>query len=62
MARRGVAGEDKYEFEPDWTLNPVDRMSVNLSIALAKHIPGWPGATDEQLMAVSREIIELESD
>lgn len=57
-----MADESENKFDPDWTLNPVDRMSVNLSIALAKHIPGWPGATDEQLNAVAREIIELESE
>lgn len=53
--------EGREEFEPEWTLDPVERMSVNLSISLSKHIPNWPGATDEQLMAVAKDIVELES-
>lgn len=45
------------EFKPDWELTPVEDMQVKLSLALYKHIPNWPGATDEQLEAVAREIM-----
>jgi hypothetical protein len=45
-----------HEFTPDWKLSQQDQLQVHLSISLAKHIPGWPGATDEQLAAVAGEI------
>lgn len=60
MSDRHPDTELQDSFEPDWTLDPVERMSVNLTIALSKHIPGWPGATDEQLMAVAKDIMKLE--
>lgn len=41
----------------DWTIPAVDLIAVTLSIALGQRVPGWPGATDEQLDAVAREII-----
>lgn len=41
----------------DWTVNAVDLIAVTLSIALAQRVPGWPGATDEQLDGVAHEII-----
>lgn len=41
----------------DWTVSAVDLVAVTLSIALSQRVPGWPGATDEQLSAVAREII-----
>lgn len=47
---------ERNEFNPDWQLSPKDSIAVTLSIALAKHIPGWPGATDEELAAVADAI------
>ena len=41
----------------DWTVSAVDMAAVTLSIALSRRVPGWPGATDEQLGAVAREVI-----
>lgn len=46
------------EFKPDWKLTPTQDMAVRLSIALCKHIPAWPGATDEELKAVAIEILK----
>jgi hypothetical protein len=46
-----------HEFTPDWKLSQQDQLQVHLSIALAKHIPGWPGATDEQLAAVAGDLV-----
>lgn len=43
-------------FEPDWVLPSRDRLAVVLTLALAMHIPNWPGATDEQLGAVAEDI------
>ena len=45
-----------HEFTPDWKLSQQDQLQVYLSIALAKHVPGWPGATDEQLAAVAGDL------
>lgn len=50
-----------YEFNPDWELTPIESLAVKLSMALARHIPDWPGATDEQLAAVAREITDDET-
>lgn len=41
----------------DWTASAIDVASVALSIALSKHVPGWPGATDEEIEAVARSVI-----
>lgn len=49
------------QFAPNWTLSPTDKMAVKLTLALNRHIPGWPGATDEQLAAVAEEILKPES-
>jgi hypothetical protein len=46
------------EFKPDWKLSPAEQMQVDLSLALTKHVPGWPGATDEQIEAVARQVID----
>jgi len=45
-----------HEFTPDWKLSQQDQLQVHLSIALAKHVPDWPGATDEQLAAVAGDL------
>lgn len=45
------------EFKPDWKLEPRETLAVSLSLALAK-VPGWSGATDEQLDAVADNLIE----
>ena len=49
---------EKIAFDLDWKLEPVDAVAVRLSLALTKHIPGWPGATDEQLTEVAQDIID----
>ena len=41
----------------DWVVSADDLVQVHLSLALAKHVPGWAGATDEQLWEVAREIV-----
>jgi hypothetical protein len=48
-----------HEFTPDWKLSQQDQLQVHLSIALAKHVPGWPGATDEQLAAVAADLMPV---
>ncbi len=50
---------DRYPFSPDWTLSAVEQMAVKLMMALPKHIPEWPGATDEQIIAVAEEILAI---
>jgi hypothetical protein len=45
-----------HDFTPDWKLSQQDQLQVHLSIALAKHVPDWPGATDEQLAAVAGDL------
>ena len=47
-------GED---LKPDWQLNQIEALAVNISLAMHKHVAGWGGATDEQLELVAREII-----
>jgi hypothetical protein len=49
---RGALG-----FTPDWELSEAETLAVNLSIALHRHVPGWGGATDEQLDAVAKQLI-----
>lgn len=43
--------------DADWVLSADDIVQVHLSLALTKHVPNWPGATDEQLFSVAQEII-----
>lgn len=45
------------EFEPNWSLSANEATQVALTLALTRHVPGWPGATDEQLEAVAREVL-----
>lgn len=42
----------------DWTMSAVDVCAVALTLALSRHVPGWPGAEDEQLERVARAVIE----
>lgn len=35
-----------------------DLVQVQLSLSLSRHVPGWTGATDEQLYKVAQEIVE----
>lgn len=58
---KGTPPIDRYPFTPDWILSPTETMAVKLSIALSRHVPNWPGATDEQLAAVAAEILETQS-
>jgi hypothetical protein len=51
-----------HEFTPDWKLSQQDQLQVHLSIALAKHVPGWPGCTDEQLGAVAADLLQTIDD
>lgn len=44
--------------DADWALSAADIVQAQLSVSLSRHVPGWPGATDEQLAAVAREIID----
>ena len=37
---------------------PEDVLQVALTLTLSKHVPGWPGATDEQLERVARDLID----
>lgn len=53
----GKTTDMAYEFKPNWELSPVDKLAVRLTLALGRHIPDWPGATDEQLEAVASEIM-----
>lgn len=41
----------------DWTVSSEDVVAVTLAIAGGRHITSWPGATDDQMTAVAREII-----
>ena len=41
----------------DWTVSADERLQAVLSLALTKNVPGWPGATDEQLEAVAHDIL-----
>lgn len=43
--------------DADWVVTADDLVQTQLSLSLSKHVPGWPGATDEQLWEVAREII-----
>lgn len=55
MAKRKVKS---VPFNPDWKLEPDEAMAVTLSLSLNRHVPDWPGCTDEQLLAVARDVIE----
>ncbi len=44
-------------WNPDWTLTPAGQIAVTLSLSLSAHIPGWPGATDEQLGKVAEDVL-----
>jgi hypothetical protein len=48
-------------FSPDWTLSASEQIQVALTLALTKHVPGWPGATDEQLEAVAGEVLKVDA-
>lgn len=44
--------------DADWILSADDIVQVRLSVALSMHVPGWPGATDEQLYEVAKSVID----
>jgi hypothetical protein len=48
-------------FCPDWELTIGETLAVALTISLAKHIPNWPGATDEQFASVAADLQEAYS-
>jgi len=41
----------------DWEVSADDVVQVALSLSLTRHVPNWPGATDDQLFEVAQEII-----
>lgn len=42
----------------DWRVSAGDKVSVALTLSLSRHVPGWVGATDEQLAAVAADVID----
>lgn len=42
----------------DWTVSASDIVQVAISVALHRHMPGWAGATDKQLEAIAKEILQ----
>jgi hypothetical protein len=54
---REAADRLEVGFFPDYKLEPSEALSVHLSLALNRHVPDWPGATDEQLDAVATELL-----
>ena len=45
----------------DWKPTDAENIAAALSIAMHKHVPGWGGATDEQLDAVAKDLIAMAS-
>lgn len=50
--------DDERGFNPDWQLDAKQTLRVHLSLLLDRHVPKWPGATDEQLEAVANGLLE----
>lgn len=48
----------KDDFNPDYQLTPTQALAITLNLSLDKHVPRWPGCSDEQLDAVARDIIQ----
>jgi len=48
--------------DADWVVSADDVVQAQLSVSLSKHVPGWPGATDEQLFEVAQDIINALDD
>ncbi len=46
------------DFKPNWTLSQKAALAVTLTISLSRHIPDWPGCTDEQLGLVAEDILK----
>lgn len=44
--------------DADWILSADDIVQAQLSLSLTKHVPGWTGATDDELFKVAEEIID----
>lgn len=42
----------------DWTVSAYDVVQTHLTLALNRHVPGWTGATDEELFEVAKEIVD----
>lgn len=55
----GKIADRKYQILPDanWSASAEALVQAHLSLALSKHVPGWPGATDEQLWDVAKAIV-----
>jgi len=43
----------------DWEISADDLVQIQLTLSLSRHIPNWPGATDDQLYAVAQEIVNV---
>ena len=43
--------------DANWDVSAEDLVQIHLTLALGRHIPGWPGATDDQLWEVAKEIV-----
>ncbi len=41
----------------EWRLTDAEDFTVKLSLAMHKHVPGWGGATDEQLDAIAKDVL-----
>lgn len=50
---------DREPFEPDWYVKMTadEIITIGLSLLMHQHVPGWPGAEDEQLDAVAKGLI-----
>ncbi len=46
-------------FKPDWLnqMPATEVLQVALSLLMHQKVPGWPGATDEQLEQVAKGIV-----
>ena len=44
--------------DADWIVSADDVVHTQLCLSLSKHVPDWPGATDDQLYQVAKEIID----
>lgn len=57
----GLISERKYKAalpDADWVVSADDIVQGQIIRSLHRHVPGWCGATDEQLLEVAREIID----
>lgn len=56
----GEVSERRYPppiYGADWSVSAQMTVEVALGLALPKHIIGWPGATDDQISEVARDVL-----